>query len=283
MKKFIKSAISALAVALSFSCAVPSAVSADTDINAVLIEDSSIDLYENVQISENFKVYSTEYGCGWNIIHNMNDMKAVYCIEPGKDLSHLSKYLKYKNYNYISYLAENTNLSSDNMDKLIMRTIMNGYTGNVDTVDSYYRYVATQLLIWETISGQRDLNFNKIDNGYTPVSEIMNKFNNNYLTKMISEYYNEYENYIKNDKTDYTDMKCFSILTPYYDESQTLISLNSYGDVDEDGNITSSDALDILNGVVGNKKSNALMDVDGDGNITSSDSLRVLQSVVGLV
>lgn len=277
MKKIIKAVASVFAVTLSFICAIPAIASAD----AILVEDSAIDLNKEVQISEEFTVPVTTYG--WSIIHNMEDMKAVYCIEPGKLINHLSKYSVYKNYTYIEYLAKNANLSSDDMDKLMMRTIMNGYTANVDTIDSYYRYVATQLLIWETISGQRDVDFNKVDNGYTSVSEIMNNFNNNYLKTVISRYYNEYETCIKNDTTDYSNMKCFKIFTPYYtDEGQTLMGLNSYGDVDEDGNITPTDALDVLNGVVGNSKSNALMDIDGDSYVTSNDALAILQSIVGL-
>lgn len=276
MKKIIKAVASVFAVTLSFICAVPAMASAD----AVLVEDSSINLNEEVQISEDFTVPVTTYG--WSIIHNMEDMKAVYCIEPGKLINHLSGYSIYKNYDYIEYLAEKANLSSDDMDKLMMRTIMNGYTANVDTVDSYYRYVATQLLIWEAISGQRDMDFNKVDNGYTPVSEIMNNFDNNYLKTIISEYYNEYETRIKNDTTDYSNKKCFNIFTSYYDEGQTLMGLNSYGDVDEDGDITSTDALAVLNGVVGTSKSNALMDIDGDDSVSSSDALAILKSIVGL-
>ncbi|MGN0605616.1 MAG: leucine-rich repeat protein [Oscillospiraceae bacterium] len=58
------------------------------------------------------------------------------------------------------------------------------------------------------------------------------------------------------------------------------------GDVDNDGQITSNDALNILQAVTGmvqldNKQTKAA-DFDGDGNITSADALKILQTVVGM-
>ena len=58
------------------------------------------------------------------------------------------------------------------------------------------------------------------------------------------------------------------------------------GDLDGDGEITSSDALNILQLVVSGEnltdEQKKLADMDGDGEITSADALYILQMVVGL-
>lgn len=58
----------------------------------------------------------------------------------------------------------------------------------------------------------------------------------------------------------------------------------SKGDVDGDGDLTSSDALAILRFTVGSSDSpdSNIADFDGDGNITSADALAVLRKTVGL-
>ena len=59
------------------------------------------------------------------------------------------------------------------------------------------------------------------------------------------------------------------------------------GDIDGDGETTSSDALNILQAVVGEvdltDERKKLADLNGDGQITSADALGVLQIVVGIV
>lgn len=63
------------------------------------------------------------------------------------------------------------------------------------------------------------------------------------------------------------------------------VEKGTYGDVDGDGNITSSDALAILRASVGltefSGDASILADVDGDGMINSSDALIVLRYSVG--
>lgn len=53
------------------------------------------------------------------------------------------------------------------------------------------------------------------------------------------------------------------------------------GDADGDGQITSADALMVLQMVVGTSEINDAGDVDGDGQITSADALQILNYVVG--
>lgn len=59
--------------------------------------------------------------------------------------------------------------------------------------------------------------------------------------------------------------------------------IGNLGDLDDDGQITSADALLILRMSVGAEEGNlALADVDGDGQITSADALAVLRASVGM-
>lgn len=54
-------------------------------------------------------------------------------------------------------------------------------------------------------------------------------------------------------------------------------------DIDQDGEVTSSDALKILQMVVGQVEMDMNADIDQDGEVTSADALKLLQYVVGSV
>ena len=64
------------------------------------------------------------------------------------------------------------------------------------------------------------------------------------------------------------------------------ISGSVSGDIDGDGQITSADALGVLQMVVSSEaltdEQKKIADLDGDGNVTSADALYILQMVVGL-
>ena len=67
---------------------------------------------------------------------------------------------------------------------------------------------------------------------------------------------------------------------------ETELETGSMGDIDGDGNITSADALKILQSVTNlsqlDDMQSCLADIDGDGMVTSADALRLLQYTVGL-
>ena len=67
---------------------------------------------------------------------------------------------------------------------------------------------------------------------------------------------------------------------------ETELETGSMGDIDGDGNITSADALKILQSVTNlsqlDDMQSCLADIDGDGIVTSADALRLLQYTVGL-
>lgn len=62
------------------------------------------------------------------------------------------------------------------------------------------KYTATQLLVWEVIVGQRDMNFKRVSNGYTSVEKMLNNFRNDYAGQQVSNYYYDYETKIQKDK-----------------------------------------------------------------------------------
>lgn len=100
---------------------------------------------------------------------------ACYCIEPGTPLStgdNLTK--RDENYwdNYPS--TYNSTISADEIKLFIGRIFQYGYTGtvstswrsqNADDADKMAHIMATQTLIWETVVGERDSNFNHVDTG----------------------------------------------------------------------------------------------------------------------
>lgn len=107
---------------------------------------------------------------------------ACYCIEPGTPLStgdNLTK--RDENYwdNYPS--TYNSTISADEIKLFIGRIFQYGYTGtvstswrsqNADDADKMAHIMATQTLIWETVVGERDSNFNHVDTGsYDAISD----------------------------------------------------------------------------------------------------------------
>lgn len=102
------------------------------------------------------------------------DGNICYCIEPGVPLKtgdHFTK--KGENFwdNYPS--SYNNTISPDDIKLFIGRIFQYGYTGTISTswrsqnegAEKLSHAVATQLLIWETVVGERDENFNKVSSG----------------------------------------------------------------------------------------------------------------------
>ena len=67
----------------------------------------------------------------------------------------------------------NSTISPDDIKLFIGRIFQYGYTGTISTLwrsqneggDKLAHAVATQLLLWETVIGERDENFNKVSTG----------------------------------------------------------------------------------------------------------------------
>ena len=92
---------------------------------------------------------------------------------------------------------------SDNQETLLGQIFLYAYAKKPSNLYSYSeylpQYIATQLLVWEVIAGQRDAQFNRISNGYTPVKDVLNNFKNAEVCKQVKSFYEAYEKNIKAD------------------------------------------------------------------------------------
>lgn len=97
-----------------------------------------------------------------------------YCIEPGVPLKTGDRFTKKGENFWDNYPSSyNNTISPDDIKLFIGRIFQYGYTGTISTswrsqnegADKLAHAVATQLLIWETVVGERDENFNKVSTG----------------------------------------------------------------------------------------------------------------------
>ena len=81
---------------------------------------------------------------------------------------------------------------TQNQKKLLGQVFLYAYAKKPADLYSYSeylpQYIATQLLVWEVIAGQRDAQFNRISNGYTPVKDVLNNFKNAEVCKQVKSF-----------------------------------------------------------------------------------------------
>ena len=150
----------------------------------------------NMTIGDGYTLNAEDY---WCIIHTSDSTRAVYCIEPGKHVLSGDMYNENAAENYLNKVKNKT-LSTEEIQTALRRTFLYAYTGKLDTAESYMKYTATQLLVWEVIVGQRDLDFKRVSNGYTSVEKMLSNFKDDYAGQKVSEYYYDYEAKIQKDK-----------------------------------------------------------------------------------
>lgn len=120
-----------------------------------------------------------------------------YCIEPGTALDTGDRFTqKDENYwdNYPS--AYNHTIAADDIKLLIGRILQYGYTGTITSewrsqtdADTMANAFATQILVWETIVGERDADFNHVSTGsYDAVLDTISATHP--LRSKILSYYN---------------------------------------------------------------------------------------------
>lgn len=106
---------------------------------------------------------------------NSYDGNICYCIEPGAPI-YTGDNLVSKDENYWDNYPDDYNktITPYEIKMFIGRIFQYGYTGTVSTnwksqnasdADKLSEAIATQLLVWETVVGERDENFEKIDTG----------------------------------------------------------------------------------------------------------------------
>lgn len=97
-----------------------------------------------------------------------------YCIEPGVSQQTGNSFMKKGEDFWDEYPSSyNSTISPDDIKLFIGRIFQYGYTGTISTSwrsqneggDKLANAVATQLLIWETVVGERDADFNKVGTG----------------------------------------------------------------------------------------------------------------------
>lgn len=121
-----------------------------------------------------------------------------YCIEPGVPQQTGNTFTKKGEDFWDEYPSSyNNTISPDDIKLFIGRIFQYGYTGTISTSwrsqneggDKLAHAVATQLLIWETVVGERDADFNKLGTGGK--SAIVEQISTNHpLYSQIMSYYN---------------------------------------------------------------------------------------------
>ncbi len=130
-----------------------------------------------------------------------------YCIEPGTG-QHTGDTLTQKDESFWNNFPPeyNRTIDGDTIKIFIGRILQYGYTGNLSTewrtqdaagADKLAFAIATQLLIWETIVGERDENFNLVDVGSCDrVLEYVR--GNNPIRSQILKHYSDIEKAVQN-------------------------------------------------------------------------------------
>lgn len=144
---------------------------------------------------------------------------ACYCIEPGTPIENKYKLTSRDESYWDNFPPEyNHTITVPDIKIFIGRIMQYGYTGNVSInwrtqneadADSFSLYYATQLLIWETVVGERDSDFNHI----TPVgcNAILDKIGAEHPMK--SRIMSHYNNIVAGVKT-HTTTPSFCSKTP---------------------------------------------------------------------
>lgn len=133
--------------------------------------------------------------------------KVCYCIEPGTPLTPGDDFISRDESYWDNYPSTyNKTISGDEIKLFIGRIMQYGYQGNISTTwksqneneaNNIAHIAATQLLVWETIVGERDENFNKVDTGsYDAVLDTISA--SHPLRSKIMSYYNSMESSVKN-------------------------------------------------------------------------------------
>lgn len=130
-----------------------------------------------------------------------------YCIEPGTG-QHTGDTFTQKDESFWNNFPPeyNKTIDSDSIKLFISRIIQYGYTGNVSTewrtqnpegANNLAHAIATQLLIWETIVGERNYDFHHVDTGNcNRVTEFIRA--NNPIRSQIMEHYARIEKSVQN-------------------------------------------------------------------------------------
>lgn len=263
MKKILKRAVSVLTLMTIVFTMIPAGISVSASDTVIQIENAQeLGTNKDLTIGKGYKINAVDY---WCMIHKSGNYRAVYCIEPGAHVLTGDNYSKDAADEYLNKVKNDT-LNADEIKIVLGEVFLYAYTGKLDSVEAYNRYVATQLLVWETIVGQRDLNFKNIDNGYTPVKNIFSCFNDDYAGKAVKGYYDEYEGLIKAHSK--SPSFAYKLKTMAQAKAASAESDGTYTFNDKNNLLSNFDA-DIQNGSILKKSNNTLKIKADDGKIAT--------------
>lgn len=220
MKKFIKRSTSLfLAVLMCFSSliGVTATAHADTKQDVYII-----DLPRGKETNkEHWGHPAYELMNGWSTFNtDYVTVKAIgdyegdscYCIEPGVSLYTGDKLSKEAESFWDNYPSKyNKTIDPDTIKVYLGRIMQYGYTGknsvdwvstNSSKADDCANHLATQLLVWETVIGERDENFNHVDatkHGKHNIKEIISS--KHPLRSKILSHYSRIEKSVKQHTT----------------------------------------------------------------------------------
>lgn len=241
MKTILKKMTALFASALILLTALPVSASAQSRIQ---IENADVfGTTQEIVIGDGLFIDHRNY---WCMMHTTDSMRAVYCLEPGRSVSSGDVYETDDTYSYLDYV-QNPTLNSAEIQQLLKRVFQHAYTENLDTAESYFQYVATQLLVWEVVVGQRDMDFELADNGYDSVSLVLTCFENSYAADKVGKYYLQYEETIKN----HAESVSFAYASEYEAEEFTVEAdeNNLYTFIDDNA-VLSQFEVTVMNGQV---------------------------------
>ena len=220
MKKFIKRSTSLfLAVLMCFS----SLIGVTATAHAATKQDVYIiDLPRGKETNkEHWGHPAYELMNGWSTFNtDYVTVKAIgdyegdscYCIEPGVSLYTGDKLSKEAESFWDNYPSKyNKTIDPDTIKVYLGRVMQYGYTGknsvdwvstNSSKADDCANHLATQLLVWETVIGERDENFNHVDatkHGKHNIKEIISS--KHPLRSKIFSHYSRIEKSVKQHTT----------------------------------------------------------------------------------
>ena len=220
MKKFIKRSTSLfLAVLMCFS----SLIGVTATAHAATKQDVYIiDLPRGKETNkEHWGHPAYELMNGWSTFNtDYVTVKAIgdyegdscYCIEPGVSLYTGDKLSKESESFWDNYPSKyNKTIDPDTIKVYLGRIMQYGYTGknsvdwvstNSSKADDCANHLATQLLVWETVIGERDENFNHVDatkHGKHNIKEIISS--KHPLRSKILSHYSRIEKSVKQHTT----------------------------------------------------------------------------------
>ena len=220
MKKIFKRGMSGLlAVLMAFTMlagfGTTTAFAASETAESYMIsfprDGDAAQIYSEDAWGHSAKSYMNGWATGssnYTTLHCMDsfDGKVCYCIEPGLSRNVGDTYHGFGEDFWDNYPSQyNNTIEPDDIKLLLGRIMQYGYQGNLSTswrsqndsdADKLAHAFATQLLVWETVVGERDADFDHVSTGgYDEILSLVSP--NHPLYSRIMDYYDSIESSVQ--------------------------------------------------------------------------------------